>query len=148
MAAVGTPQPEIALALDIDPKTLRRHFKAELRVSRIKAVAKLKQGLFHAATGWMKVSESGAVSGQPNRENLAAAIFLAKTLGGMSEKLDVDARHKHQHQHSGEVAVKADATAAMLESARLLDNLSSRMAGGAPAAAGLAGERAAEPAPA
>jgi len=143
MAAVGTQQPEIALALGLDEKTLRKHFASELAVSRVKAMTRVKQGLFHAATGWLKQLADGTVAGTPTREGVTAAIFLCKTLGGMSEKLDVDAKHKHDHKHSGEVAVVATASDAALESAALMDRLAARLAGGAGEEGGLAGDGAA-----
>ncbi len=70
MSGVGIPQDSIALVLDIAPKTLRKHFRAELDTAAIKANAKVGGTLFAKAT-------SG---------DTTAAIFWAKTRMGWREK--------------------------------------------------------------
>jgi hypothetical protein len=55
-----TPQNDIAAYLDIDPKTMRKHFREELDRGSLEATAKVAQSLFNITT-------SG--------NNVAAAIF-------------------------------------------------------------------------
>ncbi len=142
-ASVGTPQPMIARVIGIDAKTLRKHFRDELDLSAARAIARVKQGLFFAATHWMKQGPGGGISGTPSREGVSAAIFLCKTLGGLSEARDPKQHdHKHEHEHSGKVAVAADA--AVIESAKFLDELAARLASGPRPQAGLAAHGAAE----
>lgn len=71
MAAVSVPQEDIATLLEIDPKTLRRHFRAELDRGSIEATAKVAQSLFQMAT---------------QGKNVAAAIFWMKARAGWREK--------------------------------------------------------------
>jgi hypothetical protein len=71
MAAFGTPQDDIAVVLDIAPKTLRKHFRSDLDRGSIEANAKVMQTLFGMAT-------SGT--------NTAASIFWAKTRCGLQER--------------------------------------------------------------
>ena len=49
MSAVGIPHESIALVLEIDPKTLRKHFKSELDTAAIKANAKIGGTLYNKA---------------------------------------------------------------------------------------------------
>lgn len=49
MSAVGIPQEDIALVLDIDPKTLRKHYRAELDKSSIKSNAAIGGALYKKA---------------------------------------------------------------------------------------------------
>src|SRR5205823_8822515 len=77
MAGFGIPQPEIAILLDIDPKTLRVHFRRELDRGSVEATAKVAQTLFQMAT-----------SGQ----NTAASIFWMKARAGWREKHEVTIR--------------------------------------------------------
>lgn len=74
MSGYGVPQTDIAIILDIAPKTLRLHFRRELDVGLAKANAKIGQTLFQQATGG----------------NTAAAIFWAKARMGWREKQDDD----------------------------------------------------------
>lgn len=61
-ATVGTDQETIARVLDIDPKTLRKHYRDELDISLAKANAQIGGVLFNKAKGgdtaamifWMK----------------------------------------------------------------------------------------------
>ena len=63
LAGFGLPQHQIAILVECDPKTLRKHFETELSVGDAKATAKIAQTLFNkAAAGdtacmifWMKV---------------------------------------------------------------------------------------------
>lgn len=75
MAGFGVPQDDIANYLEIDPKTLRKHFRRELDGGTLEANAKVAQSLFNMAT-------SG--------KNVAAAIFWMKARGGWREKHEVE----------------------------------------------------------
>ena len=70
MAGLGIPHDDNGVVLDIAPKTLRKHFRKELKRGSIEANAKVLQTLY-----------SIAVSG-----NVTAAIFLAKTRCGLRER--------------------------------------------------------------
>lgn len=71
MVALGLRQVEIATLLDITPKTLRKHFRAELDRGGIEANAKVMESLFRMAT-------SG--------KNTPATIFWVKTRFGLRER--------------------------------------------------------------
>ena len=75
MAGFGVPQDEIANFLDIDPKTLRKHFRVELDRGSTEATTKVAQSLFRMAT---------------EGNNVAAAIFWMKARAGWSEKQRVE----------------------------------------------------------
>ena len=74
MSGFGIPQEEIATFLDIDPKTLRKHFRVELDRGGTEATAKVAQSLFRMAT---------------EGNNVAAAIFWMKARAGWREKQDL-----------------------------------------------------------
>ena len=85
MASVGVPEKDISTVLEIDPKTLRKHYRTELDAAHIEANTKVAQSLFEKATGdgpasvtaaiwWTKarmgwketsVNEHGGVAGGP-----------------------------------------------------------------------------------
>ena len=75
MSGFGVPQPDIAIHVGVDPKTLRKHFREELDRGSIEATAKVAQSLFNMAT-------------QGN--NVAAAIFWMKARAGWREKNHVE----------------------------------------------------------
>ena len=66
MAAYGIPEADIATVVEIDPKTLRRHYRRELDTGHIKANTKVAENLYRRATG-------------EGREAVTAAIFWLKT---------------------------------------------------------------------
>ncbi len=83
MAGYGVPEADIAKVLDINPETLRLHYRRELEASCVKTNAKVAENLYRKATG-------------DGREAVTAAIFWLKTrarwketsvheLGGTSE---------------------------------------------------------------
>ncbi len=74
MSGYGVPHDDIATLLEVDPKTLRKHFRRELDRGSIEATAKVGQSLFRMAT------EGGSV---------AAAIFWMKARAGWREKHEV-----------------------------------------------------------
>src|ERR1700730_11201181 len=69
LAGYGIPEADIACVIDIDPKTLRRHYRQELDKGHIKATAKVAENLYRRATG-------------EGREAVTAAIFWLKTRAG------------------------------------------------------------------
>ena len=74
MAGLGLPQEQIALLLEIDAKTLRKHLRDELDRGMAEANVKIAQSLFNMAT------TGGSV---------AAAIFWMKARAGWREKHEV-----------------------------------------------------------
>jgi hypothetical protein len=72
MAACGVPETDIARVVDIDPKTLRKHYRDELDTGHIKATAKVAESLYRKATG-------------EGPQSVTAAIFWMKTRGGWRE---------------------------------------------------------------
>ena len=74
MAGFGVPHEDIATFLGIDPKTLRKHFRAELDRGTVEANAKVAQSLFQMAT---------------QGKNVAAAIFWMKARAGWREKVEL-----------------------------------------------------------
>ena len=76
MCAVGIPQESICLVVrdGIDDKTLRKHFRRELDISKIKANAKVGGALFNKAMAG----------------DTSAAIFWAKTQMGWKETQQID----------------------------------------------------------
>jgi hypothetical protein len=74
MAGFGVPQDDIARFLEIDAKTLRKHFRLELDRGTIEANVKVAQTLFTMATV---------------DKNVAAAIFWMKARAGWREKVAV-----------------------------------------------------------
>ncbi len=74
MSGFGIPHDDIATLLEIDPKTLRKHFRRELDRGSIEATAKVAQSLFNMATV---------------DKNVAAAIFWMKARAGWREKHEV-----------------------------------------------------------
>lgn len=69
MVACGTTQDLIAQILEIDTKTLRKHFRREIDTAKAKADAAVGTSLHHMATNG----------------NVAAAIFWAKVRMGWTE---------------------------------------------------------------
>lgn len=78
MAGYGIPEADIARVLDIDPKTLRKHYRDELDTGHIIANAKVAESLFRKATG-------------DHRQSVTAAIFWLKTRARWREPQPGDA---------------------------------------------------------
>jgi hypothetical protein len=91
MSGFGIPQEDIGTLLEIDVKTLRKHFRRELDRGSIEATAKVAQTLFGMAT-----------SGQ----NVAAAIFWMKARAGWREKHEVVLSTRPVHELSDEELVE------------------------------------------
>ena len=70
MAAYGIPHEDIAVAIDITAKTLRKHYRPELTVGHISANAQVVGSLFKQAIGG----------------NVTAAIFWTKARMGWSDR--------------------------------------------------------------
>lgn len=80
----GITQEEIARFLNIDPKTLRLHYRDELDSAHIKANAKVGQFLFQNASG--QTLKDGA----SHSDCVRAAMFWAKTRMGWRETQSID----------------------------------------------------------
>jgi hypothetical protein len=72
LAGMGMPEADMAKVVGIDPKTLRKHYRAELDTGALKANAKVAQSLFNIANG-------------KGRSAATACIFWLKTRGGWRE---------------------------------------------------------------
>src|SRR5690349_18610154 len=72
MAGYGVREVDIAQVLEIDAKTLRKHYREELDTGHVMANAKVAENLFRKATG-------------EGREAVVAAIFWMKTRAGWKE---------------------------------------------------------------
>ncbi len=87
LAAVGTPQHEIARLHGMGVETLRRHYKTELKNGATKANAKVAESLFRQATG--------------PKPNVAAMIFWLKVRNRWQEP-----KIENEHLHSGKLVVE------------------------------------------
>jgi hypothetical protein len=72
LAGYGVPEVDIAGVIGIDPKTLRRHYRDELKHGHVKANAKVAESLFRKATS-------------DGSQSVTAAIFWLKTRAGWKE---------------------------------------------------------------
>lgn len=75
LASVGTTQEHIAVYLDIDVKTLRKHYRRELDTALILANQQVASSLFNQAV---------------KEKNVTAQIFWLKTKAGWRETQVVD----------------------------------------------------------
>jgi hypothetical protein len=91
MAGYGVPEADIACVLEIDPKTLRRHYRRELDQGHIKASAKVAENLYRKATG-------------EGREAVTAAIFWLKTRAGWKETIVQETEVRYVARMPGSVA--------------------------------------------
>ena len=80
LAGYGVPEAEIAAMVEIDPKTLRKHYRHELDHGHAKANAKVAENLYRKATG-------------DGRESVTAAIFWLKVRANWKET--------SVHEHGG-----------------------------------------------
>ena len=93
LAGLGVPQDDIASIIGCAPKTLRKHFRAELDRGAAEANAIISGCLFAAAKGG----------------NTTAQIFWMKTRGGWRERQPADDRDADADAGSGsEVLVLPD----------------------------------------
>jgi len=80
----GIPQEEIARFLNIDPKTLRLHYRDELDSAHVKANAAVGRFLYQNASG------QTLGSGATHSDCVRAAMFWAKTRMGWRETQSID----------------------------------------------------------
>ena len=95
MAGYGVPEADIAGVIGVDPKTLRKHYRDELKNGHVKANAKVAENLFRKATG-------------DGREAVIAATFRLKTRAGWKET----AVHEVTGRDGG--VIEVDSTSARL----------------------------------
>ena len=93
MAGFGVPHEDIATFLGIDPKTLRKHFRAELDRGTVEANAKVAQSLFQMAT---------------QGKNVAAAIFWMKARAGWREKIEIKPVIQDDLSHMSDEELQAE----------------------------------------
>lgn len=79
LTSFGITQQDICTQIEIDLKTLRKHYKSELAKSITMANAKVAESLFKMAT---------------QKGNVAAAIFWAKTRMGWREVSDIESLNR------------------------------------------------------
>jgi len=72
MAAYGVPEMDIAEVIGVDPKTLRKHYRAELRQGHTKANSRVAESLYRKATS-------------EGPQSVTAAIFWLKTRAAWRE---------------------------------------------------------------
>ena len=72
MAGYGVPESDIARVIDVDPKTLRKHYRDELDTGHIKANSRVAESLYRKATG-------------EGPQSVTAAIFWLKTRASWKE---------------------------------------------------------------
>ena len=81
MAAYGIPEADIATVIDIDPKTLRKHYRKELTTGSIKANTKIAESLYRKALG-------------DGSQSVTAAIFWLKTRAHWKETVVSEVQHQ------------------------------------------------------
>lgn len=74
--AYGVQQAEIARVMEIDPKTLRKHYRRELDCGQTEANAKVAESLFKKATG-------------DGPQSVTAAIFWLKTRARWKDRISI-----------------------------------------------------------
>ena len=80
MAGYGVPETDIAGVIGIDPKTLRRHYRTELKFGHVKANAKVAENLYRKATS-------------DGPQSVTAAIFWLKTRARWKEVVVSEVTH-------------------------------------------------------
>src|SRR5436190_14998476 len=81
MAGFGLPETDIATVLDIDPKTLRKHYRHELSKGSIKANTKVAESLYRKALS-------------DGSQSVTAAIFWLKTRAHWKETVVNEVQHE------------------------------------------------------
>jgi hypothetical protein len=79
LAGFGVPQDDIAAYIEIEPKTMRKHFRLELDRGSLEATATVAQSLFQMAT---------------EGKNVATVIFWMKARAGWREKNSLEVTGK------------------------------------------------------
>ena len=98
MTRYGIPQEEIANALEIDIKTLTRHFRAEIKTGATKANAQVGEFIYSAIIG---LPIPGRTPVKDERARAMLAIFWAKTRMGWKETVV----NEHQGKDGGPLEV-------------------------------------------
>ena len=80
MAGYGVREDDIAEFVGIDAKTLRKHYRAELRHGHIKANSRVAESLYRKATG-------------EGPQSVTAAIFWLKTRAQWKETMVSEVTH-------------------------------------------------------
>lgn len=93
LTSFGITQQDICTQIEINLKTLRKHYRAELTKSIVMANAKVAESLFKMAT---------------QKGNVAAAIFWAKTRMGWRETIEIDQLNRKPEVIKIVVAAKPD----------------------------------------
>ena len=111
MAGYGVPETEIAGLLEIDPKTLRKYYRAELDHGHTKANIKVAENLYRKATG-------------EGREGVTAAIFWLKCRAGWREVTahQIDSRTHVKFDAIEYVIVEPDGTRRPGPSSRAIED--------------------------
>lgn len=102
MAGFGVPEIDIGAVIGIDPKTLRKHYRAELDQGHVKANMRVAENLYRKATG-------------EGREAVIAAIFWLKTRAGW--------RETHVQELTGPGGGPVEITAGVSARERLMERL-------------------------
>ena len=84
LKSFGVPLDEIAVYLEIDRKTLSKHYSQQIKTAQLKANANVAKFLFSAASG--KSIKDGA----SHADCIRAAMFWAKTRMGWRENESVE----------------------------------------------------------
>ena len=131
-AAFGIPHDDIAAVIGVDPKTLRKHYKAELKRGSTRAIIAVANNLYTVATSTTR-----------NAQMVTAAIFFLKTRGGWRETQRIENTGADgkpiEHNHA---VVKAESVE---EARRLLEQFRAGKAGGFQRPAPVVGDGAPEP---
>jgi hypothetical protein len=91
MAGYGIKHDDIAYALKIDPKTLRKYFRTELDEGMALANVNIGRSLYEMAVGRpAQVDQAGVVVREELKPDKSAAIFLGKTRLGLRETSRVE----------------------------------------------------------
>ena len=91
MSGYGVPQADIALLLNIDPKTLRLHYRRELDVGMAKANAKIGQTLFQQAMAGNMAALIFWAKARMNWRETVAHDITTRTLAGSATYADLEA---------------------------------------------------------
>lgn len=95
-SAVGIPEVDIALVMNIHPMTLRKYFSRELRTGHVKALAKVGGTLYNLAV---------------THNNVTAGIFFMKARGHWRDHTVVE----HTGKNGGPLGFSALVVASMEE---------------------------------
>lgn len=96
LTSFGITQEEIAAYLDIDPKTLRKHYRRELGTGKTAATAKIAQRLFDVAMEgnvaalifWLKTRARWRDDGGDTNEDAAQPIAVTVEVKDARKKAD------------------------------------------------------------